>query len=174
MAKGILMPARALGAPQTTWKVALPLLTWHTRSLSASGCCSALRISPTTTPLNWPATGITASTSRPTMDRRATSSSRETAGFTQLRSHCSLNFMLSVLLERIRYGSCGLAELRQEPQVVIEEQAQVVDAVAQHRQALYAHAEGEAGIFLRVDAGHAQDVRVDHAAAHHFQPAGLL
>jgi hypothetical protein len=38
--------------------------------------------------------GVTLSTSRPAMDRRATSSSRETCGFTQPRSHCSLNFML--------------------------------------------------------------------------------
>ncbi|MNE94889.1 hypothetical protein D3C80_1929070 [compost metagenome] len=94
MAKGILIPGRALGAPQTTWKVLLPLLTWQTRSLSASGCCSVARISPTTTPLNAPAAGVTLSTSRPAMDRRATSSSRATCGLTQVRSHCSLNFIL--------------------------------------------------------------------------------
>lgn len=111
MANGILMPARALGAPQTTWKVSAPLLTWHTRSLSASGCCSALRISPTTMPLKAPATGCTASTSRPTMDRRATKSSRDTSGFTQLRSHCSLNFMLSVLLKRIRSRGAAASEI---------------------------------------------------------------
>ena len=94
MANGIFRPARTLGAPQTTWKVSLPLLTWQTRSLSASGCCSVESTSPTTTPLKAPATGRSASTSRPTMDRRATSSSWETCGFAQLRSHFSLNFIL--------------------------------------------------------------------------------
>src|SRR5690606_30398065 len=173
MAKGTLMPGRALGAPHTTWKVSLPLLTWQTRSLSASGCCSALRISPTTTPWKAPATGVTLSTSRPTMDSLATRASRSAAGLAQLRSHCSLNFIFCSLL----FGSCrtrGLAELRQEPQVVVEEQAQVIDAIAQHGQTLHAHAEGEALEFLGIDAGHAQHVRVHHAAAHDLQPAGLL
>ncbi len=94
MAKGIFRPGRTFGAPQTTWKVSWPLLTWQTLSLSASGCCAVSSTSPTTTPLKLPATGVTASTSSPTMDRRATSSSRETCGLTQLRSHCSLNFIL--------------------------------------------------------------------------------
>ena len=68
----------------------------------------------------------------------------------------------------------GLAELGKEPQVVIEEQTQIVDAIAQHGQALGAHAESEALELFRVDAGHAQHAWVHHAAAHHFQPAGLL
>ena len=49
-------------------------------------------------------------------------------------------------------------ELRQEAQVVFEEQAQVVHAVAQHGQAIDAHAEGVAGVFLRIDAA-----RFEHA-----------
>ncbi|MNF86509.1 hypothetical protein D3C84_689480 [compost metagenome] len=97
MAKGIFRPGRTLGAPHTTWKVSLPLLTWQTRSLSASGCCSVLSTSPTTTPLKAPATGVTLSTSRPAMDRRATSSSRDTCGLTQLRSQSSLNFIFLLL-----------------------------------------------------------------------------
>src|SRR5690606_32054637 len=63
-------------------------------------------------------------------------------------------------------------KLPEEPQVVVEKRAQVVDAIAQHRQALDAHAEGEAGVALGIDADRAQHVRVDHAAAEHFQPAG--
>ncbi|MCY1439301.1 hypothetical protein D9M71_555330 [compost metagenome] len=94
VAKGIFRPGRTFGAPQTTWKVSLPLLTWHTRSLSASGCCSVLSTSPTITPVNAPAAGVTLSTSRPAIDRRATNSSRLTCGLTQPRSHCSLNFIL--------------------------------------------------------------------------------
>src|SRR3546814_1167309 len=62
-------------------------------------------------------------------------------------------------------------KLPEEPNVVVEEAAQVVDAGAQHRKALHAQAEGEAGVALRVDADVAQHVRVHHAAAEHFQPA---
>src|SRR5690606_19474315 len=65
-----------------------------------------------------------------------------------------------------------LRELLEEADVVLEEGAQVVDAVAQHREALHAQPEGEAGVAFRVDADRLQHVRVDHAAAQHFQPAG--
>src|SRR5450830_1678494 len=67
-----------------------------------------------------------------------------------------------------------LAKLREEPQVVVEEQAQVVHAVTQHGQAFNAHAEGKALELFRIDPGHAQHVGVNHAAAHHFQPARLF
>src|SRR5690606_29524624 len=173
MAKGTLIPARALGAPHTTWNSSLPLLTRHTRSLSASGCCSALRISPTTTPLNSPAAGVTLSTSSPAMDRRATRSSRETSGFTQLRSHCSLNFMFSSCYQR-GFAVTVSAKLGKEAQIVVEEQAQIVHAVTQHGQTLHAHAEGKALKLLGVDARGTEYVRVHHAATHDFQPAGLL
>ena len=36
-----LMPARALGAPHTTWIVSDPVSTWQSLSLSAFGCGSA-------------------------------------------------------------------------------------------------------------------------------------
>lgn len=52
-----------------------------------------------------------------------------------------------------------LAKLRKEPQIVVEEQTQIVDAVTEHGQALGTHAEGEALVLFRVDARHAQDVR---------------
>ena len=64
-ANGILMPGRAFGAPHTTWNCSVPSETVHTCSLSALGCCSAARISPTTTPVNTPAAASTSSTSRP-------------------------------------------------------------------------------------------------------------
>src|SRR5690606_9215899 len=62
-------------------------------------------------------------------------------------------------------------KLPEEPHIVLEEGAQVVDAVAQHREALHAQAEGEAGVALRIDAAVAQHVRVDHAATQDLQPA---
>ena len=46
----------------------------------------------------------------------------------------------------------SLRELPQEAQVVLEEQAQVVDAVAQHRQPIGSHAEREALLALGIDA----------------------
>ena len=60
-----LMPARALGAPQTICSVSLPSLTLHRRSLSALGCFSAVTTSPTMKSFR-PAPGsVTLSTSRP-------------------------------------------------------------------------------------------------------------
>ncbi|RMO19822.1 hypothetical protein ALQ47_05273 [Pseudomonas cichorii] len=81
-------------------------------------------------------------------------------------------FHPALLIDSLR--ACVLAKLRQEPQVVVEEQAQIIDAVTQHCQTLDTHAESKALELFRVDAGHAQHVRVDHSAAHDFQPAGLL
>src|SRR6266702_6810120 len=64
-------------------------------------------------------------------------------------------------------------ELLEEAQVVLEEEAQVVDAVAEHRHPLDAEAEREAGDF----GGHpavVEHLRVDHARPEDLQPAGLL
>src|SRR5262249_19461980 len=69
------------------------------------------------------------------------------------------------------------SELLQEPQVVVEEQAQVRDAVLEHRDALDAHAEREALHLVRVVAvlAHvAKHVRVDHARAEDLDPARAL
>src|SRR4051812_661441 len=44
-----------------------------------------------------------------------------------------------------------LIELLQEPQIVLEEQAQIVDAITQHGQSIGAEAEREALVFLAVD-----------------------
>src|SRR5207247_9906590 len=54
------------------------------------------------------------------------------------------------------------------------ELADVVDAVADHRHALGAEAEGEAGVDARVVADAGEDIRVDHAGAEDLEPAGLL
>jgi len=62
----------------------------------------------------------------------------------------------------------------QELEVVFKEQAQIVDPVTEHRQALHPHAEREAGVSLRVDADEAEYTRVYHAAAHDLQPAALF
>src|SRR3546814_5299771 len=64
-----------------------------------------------------------------------------------------------------------LAELLKKTQIVVEEQPQIVDAVAQHRHALHAHAERVAGIFFGIDTDRLQHLRMHDAAAQHFQPA---
>src|SRR5205085_2516663 len=69
------------------------------------------------------------------------------------------------------------AELLQEPDVVVEEHAQVGDAVLQHRDALDAHPERPALDLLGVVAVLAdvrEHVRVDHAGAEDLDPAGAL
>ena len=54
------------------------------------------------------------------------------------------------------------------------EQPDVGNAVAQHRDALRAHAEGEAGVALGVDAAVLEHRRMHHAAAEDLHPAGAL
>src|SRR5512140_3013152 len=59
----------------------------------------------------------------------------------------------------------------EEPHVVLEEEAQVRDAVEEERDAVYSHPEGEPGVFLGVDPAVPEHVRVDHAGAHDLDPA---
>ena len=65
-------------------------------------------------------------------------------------------------------------ELLEELQVVLEHQADVVDAVLQHGDTLDADAESEAGVLVRVDVAVLEDFAVDDAAAQHLDPAGVL
>ncbi len=75
VAQGMRMPTRALGAPQTMFSSSgPPTSTWQTRRRSASGCCTASLISPTTMPVNGGATGSSSSTSRPAMVKVSASS----------------------------------------------------------------------------------------------------
>ena len=68
----------------------------------------------------------------------------------------------------------ALPRTRQEPQVVIKKQPQVIHAIAQHRQALDAGAECLAGVAFGIDAAGLEHVRMHHAAAGDLEPAGLL
>ena len=68
VATGAFMPTPTFGAPQTICKASPePIFTVVTRKRSASGCCSTVRTSPTTTPVNGFATGANSSTSKPNM-----------------------------------------------------------------------------------------------------------
>src|SRR5690349_3954271 len=64
-------------------------------------------------------------------------------------------------------------ELLEEAQVAVEEQPQVLDAIAQHGQALEAGAEGEADVLLRIEAEVAHHRRVDLPRSGDLQPAAL-
>ena len=68
----------------------------------------------------------------------------------------------------------GGSELAQESQVVVEEQADVVDSVLQHGNAFDAQPEGEAGVGFRVVADGLEDRGMDHAGAQDLEPAGGL
>src|ERR1700756_2264469 len=69
----------------------------------------------------------------------------------------------------------ALSELPQETQVVLEEQAQVLHAVAQHRQPFEATAKGKADVTLRIEA-HVADHRGGNlAGTRYLEPlAGVL
>src|SRR5439155_25595950 len=61
-------------------------------------------------------------------------------------------------------------ELRTKAPVVLVEEPEVLDAVAEDRDAVDAEAEGEALHLLGVVADGAQHVRMDHAGAEHLEP----
>src|SRR5688500_11699541 len=160
VANGATRPGRAFGAPQTICRRPLPVSTWQTCRRSASGCFAHSTMRATITPSSASPSTVISSTSRPIAVSVAASSSRVASVLTCWRSQFSENF--------IGTASC---ELAQEAHVVVEEASQVVDAVTQHREALDAQAEREAGVAFRIDADVTQHVRMDHAAAEHLQPA---
>src|SRR5262249_49243100 len=67
--------------------------------------------------------------------------------------------------------SSAAHELVEEAEVVLEEQAQVVDPVPEHRDALGTHPEREALVPLRVQAPVAERDRVDHPGSQDRHPA---
>src|SRR5689334_20995201 len=155
VASAVLSPARALAAPQTICSSSPPEpRTLHTCSFSACGCRTASTISATTTPENGGAAGASASSSNPDIVRREPSSLALQGTSTRSPSQDS-----GILMRLTR------PELREEAQIVLEEQAQVVHAIAQHREAVDAHAEGIARVLLGIDAAGLEHLRMHHAAA---------
>src|SRR5499426_149540 len=94
-------------------------------------------ISPTTTPLRSGASGVTDATSMPALTRRSAACSAVSLRSTSSRTQPYGIFIAS-------------RELSEEAQVVLEEEAQVVDAVLQHRDALDAHPERPARVVLGI------------------------
>src|SRR5262245_27879148 len=70
--------------------------------------------------------------------------------------------------------STGSRELLQEPEVVLVEEADVLDPVAEHGHALDAHPEGPARHLLGVVAHRTEDLRMDHPRAQDLEPPRRL
>ena len=62
-------------------------------------------------------------------------------------------------------------ELRQEAHVVLVEKLDVGDAVLEHRNAIEAHSEREAGVLLRIVSDVLEHDRMNHAAAEDLHPS---
>ncbi len=90
-----LMPARALGAPQTICFSPSAVATRQTRSLSASGCGRASMTSPTVKAASRSAGLVTFSTSSPRSERAKVTSSSVAAVSRCSLSQARVNFMLS-------------------------------------------------------------------------------
>src|SRR5580692_4990511 len=67
-----------------------------------------------------------------------------------------------------------LRELFQKLQIVLEEQAQIIDPVTQHGHAVDAHAEGVTLPDLGIDARSVQHIGMNHAAAQNLKPSSVL
>src|SRR5438445_1795581 len=160
---GTTSPTRKFCAPQTTWCVPRPSSTWQMLRWSEPAIRSLAAMRAATTSAPWPSPRSSVpSTSRPAkVSFRASSSPGRSVAHSS-RSQFSDTFM------------AALSQLLQEPDVVVEEQAQVVDPVAQHRQPVDAHAKGVPCVLLRVDPHARKLVRVHHSRAEHLHPAAAL
>src|SRR6185369_9385024 len=162
-AQGTFWPAATLGAPHTMLSIwPVPASTLHSDSRSALGWLSFSSTLATTTPENGGATGWQSSTSSPDMVSRCDSSSVEMGGSTSVRSQRSENCIFF-----------GLVELAQKAQVAVKEQAQIIDAIAQHGQSLETRAEGEANVALRIKSVIAYDSRMHLPCPRNLQPSSF-
>ena len=141
-ATGIRWPTAMFVAPQTMSSGSpVPVVTRVSDSRSARGCFSTASSSPTTTFAQSLPRRSTPLTSIPSSVRRSASCSGVRSKSTTSRSHDS-----GTLIEP------ASSELAQEAEVVLEEQAEVADPVAEHRDPLRAHAEREALVALGIEA----------------------
>src|SRR3954463_3198077 len=157
-------PAPKFQAPQTIdrgWP--RPTSTRVSCSLSAFGCLSASSTLPTTKCSRLSPPGAprrtTRSTSQLVKTRRRASSSTGRSKSTYSRSQLTATF---------------ISELLQNAHVVLPEEAQVGEAVTEHRDALDAEAEREAGPDLWVVADVREHLRIDPAGSAHLDPARVL
>src|SRR6185369_11632179 len=158
-AHGAFMPARTFGAPQTIESGSpLPTSTAQTRKRSAFGWGSTASTLATTTPRNGGATGCIASTSRPAIVSRSASSTVPIGGSQNSRSQDSGNCIATS------------GELAEKPQIAVEEETEVVDAVAQHRETIDSRAERKADHALGIEPHVAHDLRMDLTRSGDLEP----
>src|SRR5438445_3075770 len=157
-AYGTTSPAVTFSAPHTTRDESLPKSTSTSVSLSAFGCFTTSSTRAAITPRTSRPGSSTPSTSRPTWLSAATSSSVEAStGVNSRIQDSGARISASVPSE--------------EANVAVEERADLVDPVADHRNPLEPEAEREALPFLRVVADGLEHVRVDHPATAELDPA---
>src|SRR5262245_53262432 len=65
-------------------------------------------------------------------------------------------------------------ELVEEPHVVLDEEREIVDPEAHHRDPVDPEPEGEAGVALGIDADRLENGGMNHAGAAELEPPGLL
>src|SRR5690606_14690287 len=128
-----------------------PASTCVTFSLSAFGCCTASMIWATTI-----LSEATPFTSMPSTSTPAKVSKRSnSSGVLPFRSTCvASQFSETFIAKKFPCIPCGpwclSSELLQEARVVLDQEADILDAPADHREAVEAHAEGEAGDLFRI------------------------
>src|SRR4030095_2433781 len=66
------------------------------------------------------------------------------------------------------------AKLPQEPQIILEEQPNVIDTVFQHSDPLHTHPKSKSRNFFRIVTDKLEDRWIDHSCAKDFQPAAGL
>src|SRR5439155_2154810 len=131
------------------------------RAGPAAGCGAAGRPRPATMRRSsWPTSSM-ASIFKPAMVSRSASAA---AGPLQVTNSASQE-------SGMRMAGCSERELPEEAEIVVVEEPEVGEAVAQERQPIGAHAEGEAAHHLGIVAAGAQHVRMDHAGAQDLEPA---
>src|SRR5262245_44836326 len=168
------MPARALGAPQTTCTGSPdPVSTMQTRRRSAFGCCSAETTRAMVKGARTLALSSTLSTSSPIMVSLSAIAATGASVSRCSLSQDKVNFMGSSRAQ----ASCQGRQVERAEAVVgepahvgLEEGAQVRHAVFEHGDAVDAHAPGEPLVLVRIDADVAQHVRMHHPAAEDLHP----
>ena len=78
------------------------------------------------------------------------------------------------ILSFFRSESILCSELINKALVILIKKAHVINFIFQQSDTLKAYTEREAGIYLRINAAHLQNVRMYHAAAENLNPAFAL
>src|SRR3954462_10372815 len=82
----------------------------------------------------------------------------------------NFDFIVNVKNKKKRKRS----KLTQKPIIILCKEPDVINAILHHRSTVNAHSECVAGIFFRIDIAISQNIRMHHASAKHFEPAGML